>query len=89
MKLKHQDLIDLTAELGKAFVRSNARITHILVDGNIVSLHYLHYVKTIENLIEEILLTHFMVNWELKKQQALQRLSNESTVKLKKLNTKY
>jgi hypothetical protein len=36
-----------------------------------------------------MLFTHFMVNWELKKQQALQRLSNESTVKLKKLNTKY
>ena len=43
-----------------------ARITHILEDGNIVSLRYSHYVKTIENLKEKMLLTHFMVNWELK-----------------------
>ena len=27
-----------------------------------------------------MLFTHFMVNWELKKQQALQRLSNESII---------
>ena len=66
LKLKHQDIIDLTTELGKAYVRSKARITHILEDGNIVSIRYSHYVKTIENPREEMLLAHFMVIWELK-----------------------
>ena len=66
MKLKHQDIIDLTTELGKAYVRSKARITHILEDGNTVSVRYSHYVKTIENPREEMLLAHFMVIWELK-----------------------
>jgi hypothetical protein len=66
LKLKHQDIIDLTAELGKAYVRSKARITHILEDGNTVSVRYSHYVKTIENPREEMLLAHFMVIWELK-----------------------
>ncbi|MGC4039387.1 MAG: nuclear transport factor 2 family protein [Flavobacterium sp.] len=66
LKLKYQDIIDLTSELGKAYVRSKARITHILEDGNTVSVRYSHYVKTIENPREEMLLAHFMVIWELK-----------------------
>ena len=65
-KLKHHDIVDLSTELGKAYVRSKARITHILEDGNIVSVRYAHYVKTIENPREEMLLAHFMVIWELK-----------------------
>jgi len=66
LKLKYQDIIDLTTELGKAYVRSKARITHILEDGTTVSVRYSHYVKTIENPREEMLLAHFMVIWELK-----------------------
>lgn len=66
LKLKHQEIIDLTNELSKAYVRSKARITHILEEGNTVSVRYSHYVKTIENPREEMLLAHFMVIWELK-----------------------
>jgi len=58
--------MDLTTELGKAYVRSKARITHILEDSNTVAVRYSHYVKTIENPREEMLLAHFMVIWELK-----------------------
>lgn len=66
LKLRHDDIIGLTTELSKAYVRSKARITHILEDGNTVSVRYSHYVKTIENPREEMLLAHFMVIWELK-----------------------
>ena len=66
LKLNRQEIIDLTTELGKAYVRSKARITHILEEGNTVSVRYSHYVKTIENPREEMLLAHFMVIWELK-----------------------
>lgn len=66
LKLKHQEIIDLISELAKAYVRSKARITHILEEGNTVSVRYSHYVKTIENPREEMLLAHFMVVWELK-----------------------
>ena len=66
LKLKHLEIIDLTNELSKAYVRSKARITHILEEGNTVALRYSHYVKTIENPREEMLLAHFMVIWELK-----------------------
>ncbi len=66
LKLNRQEIINLTTELGKAYVRSKARITHILEEGNTVSVRYSHYVKTIENPREEMLLAHFMVIWELK-----------------------
>ena len=66
LKLQRQEIIDLTTELGKAYVRSKVRITHILEEGNTVSVRYSHYVKTIENPREEMLLAHFMVIWELK-----------------------
>ena len=66
LKLNRQEIIDLTNELSKAYVRSKARITHILEEGNTVALRYSHYVKTIENPREEMILAHFMVIWELK-----------------------
>ena len=66
MKLNYQDIIDLSTELGKAYVRSKARISHLIEEENTVSVRYSHYVKTIENPREEMLLAHFMVIWELK-----------------------
>jgi ketosteroid isomerase-like protein len=65
-KLKYNQIIDLSVELSKAYIRSKARISHILVKGNMVSVRYAHYIKTIENPREEMLLAHFMVIWELK-----------------------
>jgi hypothetical protein len=66
LKLKKEDILALSTELSKAYVRSKSRITHILSEDNIVSVRYSHYVKTIENPREEMLLAHFMVIWELK-----------------------
>jgi hypothetical protein len=59
-------MIELSEGLSKAYVRSKTRITHILSEGNTVSVRYSHYVKTIENPREEMLLAHFMVIWEVK-----------------------
>jgi predicted SnoaL-like aldol condensation-catalyzing enzyme len=66
LKLRHDEIIALSTELSKAYVRSKIRITHIVAEDNTVSLRYSHYVKTIENPREEMLLAHFMVIWELK-----------------------
>ena len=42
------------------------RITHVIQEGNMVSVRYSHFVKTIENPREEMLLAHFCVIWEVK-----------------------
>ncbi len=65
-QLNRVQLLSLTAELSKAYVRSKARISHILKEGNLVSVRYTHCIKTIENPREEMILAHFMVIWEIK-----------------------
>ena len=65
-QMNRQDLLDLAAELSKAYIRSKVKISHILKDGNEVMLRYSHFIKTFENPREEMLLGHFMVIWEVK-----------------------
>jgi hypothetical protein len=66
LKLDQQDIIDLSTDLSKAYIRSKAKISHIVEEENTVSVRYSHYVKTIENPREEMLLAHFIVIWEVK-----------------------
>ena len=64
--MKRSEILDLAGELSRAYIRSKVRISHILQDGDMVSVRYSHFVKTIENPREEMLLAHFMVIWELR-----------------------
>jgi hypothetical protein len=66
MQLNFSEIIVMTEKLSKSYIRSKAKITHIIQEGNKVAIHYSHYIKTIENPREEILLAHFSVIWELK-----------------------
>lgn len=59
-------IFQLTQQLQQAYVRSKVRISHILEEDNIVSVRYGHWVKTVENPREEILLANFMTIWEIK-----------------------
>ena len=66
LKLNHEQLIGISNELGKTYVRSKYKISHLVEEGNTVTVRYSQYVKTIENPREEMLLAHFMVIWEVK-----------------------
>lgn len=66
VQLDYNDVLNLTEELSRAYVRSKIRISHILQDKNLVSVRYSHFVKTIENPREEMLLANFFVIWEIK-----------------------
>lgn len=66
LQLNRDAIVSLANELGRAYVRSKVRISHILKDKNLVSVRYSHYIKTIENPREEMLLAHFIVIWEIK-----------------------
>ncbi len=65
-QLNFHDILSLTTELSKAYVRSKAKVSHVLKEGNLLTVRYSHYIKTIENPREEMLLAHFMVIWEVK-----------------------
>jgi predicted SnoaL-like aldol condensation-catalyzing enzyme len=66
VQMNREDVLSLTADLSKAYVRSKMRITHIIAEGQMVSVRYSHFVKTFENPREEMLLAHFFVIWEIK-----------------------
>jgi hypothetical protein len=65
LKLDRQEVLDLAQELGKSYVRSKVRIHSILQEKNQVAVRYSHFVKTVENPREEMLLAHFFVIWEV------------------------
>jgi len=66
IQMNREDIVALTLELSKAYIRSKVRISHILAQKDLVSVRYSHFVKTIENPREEMLLAHFIVIWEIK-----------------------
>ncbi|AYN03896.1 MULTISPECIES: nuclear transport factor 2 family protein [unclassified Flavobacterium] len=66
IQLDYNGVIDLSNELSRAYVRSKVRISHIIEEDDLVSVRYSHYVKTIENPREEMLLAHFMAIWQIK-----------------------
>ena len=66
VQMDRNDVLNLTLELKKAYIRSKMRITHVIEEGAMVSIRYSHFVKTFENPREEMLLAHFFVIWEVK-----------------------
>ena len=66
VQLNYDSLLNLTNDLSKAYVRSKVRISHIVAQKDLISVRYSHFVKTVENPREEMLLAHFMVIWEIK-----------------------
>ncbi len=66
VQLNYDSILNLANDLGKAYVRSKVRISHILSENDLVSVRYSHYVKTIENPREEMFLANFIVIWQLK-----------------------
>jgi hypothetical protein len=66
LQLKYKDILELTSQMERSYIRSKARVSHLLQDGNSVAVRYSHFIKTVENPREEMLLAHFFVIWELK-----------------------
>ncbi len=66
IEMSREDILNLTDDLNKSYVRSKIRISHIIEEDNLVSVRYSHFVKTLENPREEMLLANFFVIWEIK-----------------------
>lgn len=64
-KLNKEEVLSLTKEMNLSYVRSKARIHSILQEKNKVAVRLSHFVKTVENPREEMLLAHFFVIWEI------------------------
>jgi hypothetical protein len=66
LALDRQKILELSDEMSRAYVSSRYKISHIISKNDQVAVRYSHYVKTVENPREEMLLAHFMVIWELR-----------------------
>jgi hypothetical protein len=66
VQLNYDSMLNMSDDLSKAYVRSKVRISHIITENDLISVRYSHFVKTIENPREEMLLAHFIAIWEIK-----------------------
>lgn len=66
IQLNFDSLLSLSNDLSKAYVRSKVRISQIVTENDMVTVRYSHFVKTIENPREEMLLAHFIAIWQIK-----------------------
>lgn len=66
IQLNREGLLSLASELSRSYIRSKVKISHLVKEGDLVSVRYDHSVKTIENPREYILLANFMVIWKIK-----------------------
>lgn len=66
IKMDFDAIMAFMDDFSKAYIRSKIKISHILQDKNLVSVRYSHFVKTIENPREDMLIGHFFVIWEIK-----------------------
>lgn len=66
LELDKNDFMALAQEMSKSYCASRLEISHMVAEGNNVTVRYEHYVNAIENPTEEMLLAHFVVIWEVK-----------------------
>lgn len=66
IQMDYGSILEMANELSRAYVRSKVRISHIISEDDLVSVRYSHFVKTIENPREEMLLAHFSTIWQIK-----------------------
>ena len=66
VKLKFDDLVNLATEMSTAYAASFVKISNIISEKKTVSVQYKHFISTIENPDEEILLANFMIVWKIK-----------------------
>ncbi|MGK0376449.1 nuclear transport factor 2 family protein [Patiriisocius sp. Uisw_017] len=60
------DLVDMFKEIKRTYVDLRMETSHVLEDGNHVTIRYKYYVRTIENPDEELGIAHFIAIWEVK-----------------------
>ncbi len=64
--MNHKDLVDYFTEMRRTYDDLRVEVSHMLEDGDYVTVRYKYYIKTIENPDEELGIAHFMAIWEVK-----------------------
>lgn len=65
-RMDSEDIKKMATELARAFHSLRLESSHLLSDGNFVTIRFTYFVKTIENEEEELPMAHFIAIWEVK-----------------------
>lgn len=66
LQLNRQALIDMAADMHRAYESSSVSIQSIVAQDQTVAIRYAQYGQTIENPSEEVLLGRFFAFWEVR-----------------------
>jgi hypothetical protein len=66
LRQNRSEVLATTQEAAKSFDSVRAHITHLLEDGNMVTIRMTYFVSTIEAPNEEFPVAHFFAIWEVK-----------------------
>jgi hypothetical protein len=64
--MHYNDMIAFFSEIRRTYHDLRIEISHLLEDGNYVTIRYKYYIRTIENPEEELGISHFIGIWEVK-----------------------
>ncbi|WP_053977875.1 nuclear transport factor 2 family protein [Mangrovimonas xylaniphaga] len=87
-QLNYSDIVLLFKNFGKAYASARNQVSHMLQDGNFMTIRYTMYVHPIESPDEEEPMAHFITIWELKdgklyRGHEISQLADESHPSLK------
>lgn len=64
--MHYDELVKFFDEIRRTYYDLRLEVSHLLADGNHVTIRYKYYVRTIENPDEELGIAHFIAIWEVK-----------------------
>ena len=64
--MNYDDVIAFFSEVRRTYNDLRVEVSHMLEDGNHVTIRYKYYIRTMENPDEELGIAHFIAIWEIK-----------------------
>lgn len=64
--MNHDDIKNFFSEIRRTYHDLRVEVSHLLEDGDHVTIRYKYYIRTIENPDEELGIAHFIAIWEVK-----------------------
>ncbi len=64
--LHYDDLKSFFSEVSRTYRDLRVEVSHVLADGDHVTVRYKYYISTMENPDEELGIAHFISIWEVK-----------------------
>lgn len=65
-QMSREDIFIMASEASKSFESVRCDITHLLEEGDQVTIRFTYFVRMIEDPNEEVPVAHFMAIWEIK-----------------------